>query len=185
MRPLALAALVPLALAAASATQEPAHPPAAAAIPADTGSVEELIEAVYRSVSFPAGAVPDWDRVRELMLPEALIVQPAVRGRGIRTMDVDGFVQVFVEDIERLDMSAAGFQERIVSREITQYGDMASALVVFEARMLSGPGSTPQRGLDCFHLVREDGRWWIASIATQFVLPGDPIPVRLLPPEER
>ena len=175
--------LLALLLLPLPSRQEPAAPvdEQATSVRAEARSVESLIDAVYRRVSFPAGEVPDWDAVRALMLPEALIVQPAARGRGIRTMDVDGFVQVFVDDIERLDMSAVGFQERVVSKEVTQFGDMASALVVFEVRMLSGPGSRPQRGLDCFHLVRKDGRWWIASIATQFELPDDPIPARLLP----
>jgi len=178
-----VAALLTLLLLCLPARQEPVDPTSGpvAPVPEEARSVESLIDAVYQRVSFPAGEVPDWDAVRALMLPEALIVQPAARGRGIRTMDVDGFVQVFVDDIERLDMSAVGFQERVVSKEVTQFGDMASALVVFEVRMLSGPGSRPQRGLDCFHLVRKDGRWWIASIATQFELPDDPIPARLLP----
>jgi hypothetical protein len=178
-------ALLALILAPLPAPQEPAAPAPGGEVPAQVRSPEALIDAVYGLVSFPAGEVPDWDAVRALMLPQALIVQPAARGRGVRPMDVDGFVQVFVDDIERLDMSAVGFQERVVSKQVTQFGDVASALVVFEARMLAGPGATPQRGLDCFHLVRQDGRWWIASIATQFAVPGDPIPEQLLPADER
>jgi len=181
MKVLAIAALLALTLAPAPAQQEPAQLAAPAEIPAGTGSIDELIEAVYAAVSFPVGSVPDWNRVRELMLPEALIVQPAAQGRGIRTMGVDGFVELFVDDIRRLDMSALGFQERVVSKEVTQLGDVASALVVFEPHLLAGPRTAPQRGLDCFHLVRQDGRWWIASIATQFERPDDPIPGRLLP----
>ena len=179
------AALLALLLAPLPATQEAAPAPQAGEVPQEVRSPEALIDAVYARVSFAEGEVPDWDAVRALMLPEALIVQPASRGRGVRPMDVDGFVQVFVDDIARLDMSAAGFQERVVSKQVTQFGDVASALVVFEARMLTGPGSTPQRGLDCFHLVRQAGRWWIASIATQFAVPGDPIPEHLLPADER
>ena len=185
MRWLLLVTLASLTLSLVPARQETLAAESVATIPPGTSSVDELIEAVYSSVSFPAGEVPDWDRVRELMLPEALIVQPAAGGRGIRTMGVEGFVQVFVEDIENYGMSAAGFEERVVATEVTQFGDMASALVVFEARMLSGPRTTPQRGLDCFHLVRKDGRWWIASIATQFARPDDQIPERLLPADER
>jgi hypothetical protein len=177
--------LLALLLVPLSSPQDPAAAAPGEEVPAEVRTPEALIEAVYERVSFPAGEAPDWDAVRALMLPEALIVQPAARGRGVRPMDVEGFVQVFVDDIERLDMSAVGFQERVVSKDITSFGDVASALVVFEARMLSGPGSTPQRGLDCFHLVRQEGRWWIASIATQFAIPGDPIPERLLPADER
>lgn len=167
----------------------PQDPPPAPALPAEappgTQSPEALLEAVYQRVSFPAGEAPDWDRVRALMLPEALIVQPAERGRGVRPLDVDGFVQVFVDDIERLRMSEVGFAERVVSTEVTRFGDIAHAFVVFEARLLAGPRTEPSRGLDSFQLVRKDDRWWIASIATQFEVPGDPIPARLLGERER
>ncbi|MBK8980028.1 MAG: VOC family protein [Planctomycetes bacterium] len=172
-----LVVLVCLALAAVPTVsgQEPAE----RRHPAGTDSVDALLDAVYRTVSFPAGETPDWDRLRELLLPDALIVQPATRGRGIRTLDVDGFVRLFVDDIERYRMSEVGFAERVVATAVTEFGDIASAQVVFEARLLGEPGRLPQRGLDLFQLVEKDGRWFIASIATQFERPDDPLPAHL------
>jgi len=79
----ALLALLAIPAAAPRRAQEAEPQTQRAAVPEGTRTVDELIDAVYRTVSFPAGAVPDWDALRALMLPEALIVQPLVRGRAI------------------------------------------------------------------------------------------------------
>ncbi|MCK5484075.1 MAG: hypothetical protein KAJ13_10235, partial [Gemmatimonadetes bacterium] len=46
----------------------------AAADPADVGSVDSIIEAVYDVISGPAGAERDWDRMRSLFLSDARLI---------------------------------------------------------------------------------------------------------------
>ena len=74
---------------------------------------------------------------------------------------------------------------RIVSTQTRSFGDAAHSFVVYEAKIDNGPDSPVQRGLDSFQLVRHEGRWLIASIATQVERPGRPIPGEFLKPGAR
>ena len=52
----------------------------------------------------------------------------------------------------------------------------------FEARLDPASATPIGRGVDRLHLVRHDGRWWIASIVTEYEGPGKPLPEEYLAP---
>jgi hypothetical protein len=78
-----------------------------------------------------------------------------------------------------------GFQETVEHLELTEYGEMGHAFVVYKARLLTPADFPGQFGLDSFGLMRLDGRWWIASITNEAVAPDRPLPERLRPPPTR
>ena len=93
-------------------------------------------------------------------------------------MDLDAFILDFQTFHAERDLARNGFRETLVGREVTLYGNIAHAFVVFEPRVgpnWDGP-TTP--GVDSIDLVQHDGRWWIASITTQFSSQELPIPER-------
>ena len=60
-----------------------------AQVPSDAGAAdgpEDVVAEIYELVSFGAGDTPDWDEVRSLFIPEAVIV--------LRTLVVTGVVLV-------------------------------------------------------------------------------------------
>jgi hypothetical protein len=88
---------------------------------------------------------------------------------------VDGFVQDFVDFIERANARATGFRESVVRLDATEFGDIAHVVVLYEAS-IPGASRPPQRGVDSFQLIRRDGRWWIVSILNEIPTTERPAP---------
>jgi len=157
-----------LSLAAAVVLPDPAL------AQADLETPEGLIEEIYRLVSFPAGTTPDWDAVRDLFIPEALVVLRTSRD-GSTVFSVDGFVEDFVTFIEQADVGRTGFTERILDMQTFEWGDIAHVLVLFDSN-IPGDGREPRAGVDSFQLIKRDGRWWIASITNERPATDRPLP---------
>jgi hypothetical protein len=160
---------VPLACVALAA-QEPAETEA-------FGTPDALLTELYDLVTFDAGETPDWDRVRDLFLAEAVIVLRTTRTETT-VFTVEGFVADFVQFIERANVVQTGFSEKIVRMKPWVFKDMAHALVLYEAS-IPGSGRPAQLGIDSFALIRKDGRWWIAAITNDIPDPNNPVPPEL------
>ncbi|MDH3495553.1 MAG: nuclear transport factor 2 family protein [Gemmatimonadota bacterium] len=140
-------------------------------------TAEDAVHRLYELVTFTTAATPDWDAVRALFLPEAVIVLRT--GRTTSTVfTVESFVADFVTFAQREDVRGAGFVERIVRLRPLVFRDVAQVLVLYEAHI---PGSSrpPQQGVDSFSLVRRDGRWQIAAIVNDLPSPEHPVPAEL------
>src|SRR6188474_2712355 len=67
-----------------------------AANPADVGSIDAIIAAVYDVISGPAGKKRDWDRMRSLFLPGARLIPTGARPNGAygsRVVTVDEYIE--------------------------------------------------------------------------------------------
>ncbi len=137
------------------------------------GAVAEL----YQLVTFKAGSTPDWEKVRSLFIDEAVIVLRTSR-ENITLFSVQGFIDEFVDFIERYKVENTGFVEEIKRTKSMVFGDMAHILVLYEASI---PGSKmpPQQGVDSFLLINKDGRWWIVAITNEIPTPDNPLPAEL------
>jgi hypothetical protein len=141
------------------------------------GTAQAVVHELYRLVTFDAGTTPDWDRVRALFIDQAVIVLRTSRTET-SVFSVDGFVEDFVTFINRSNVEETGFGERIIRTKPFVFGDIAHVLVLYEAHI---PGSVrgPQQGVDSFHLIRKDGRWWIASVVNEIPAADRPMPAEL------
>ena len=143
---------------------------------ADASTVEGVVEALYRAVSFEPGSEPDWKLLRFLMLPEAVLAQPMRGTDEIELLTVDRFIGRFEEELDSSTLQKTGFRETIARIETTSFGRIAHSHVVFEPRTDPAAEQPLGRGVDSIQLVLTGGRWWIASIATELEQPGQPIP---------
>jgi len=136
---------------------------------------EAIVRGLYAAVSIEPGKKHDWKYVRSFFAPRAVL---AVRKTPttMEIIDVDEFVKWFVDDVERFKMEANGFEESIEKLKLIEFGDMAHCLVVYKARLKTPPDRPGQLGLDSFHLLKKDGRWWIVSIANDVVTAQRPLP---------
>lgn len=153
--------------------------PALAQADPDAGTADGLVRALYARVSSTPGTVPDWDMVRSAFLPQAVVVLRTSRDSST-VFTLEGFVQDFVNFIERANVRATGFTERVVRTQATVFGDIAHVLVLYEAQITGSP-RPPQQGVDSFQLIRREGRWWIVSIVNEIPAPGRPLPSVLQP----
>jgi hypothetical protein len=139
---------------------------------ADESTAEATVRVLYDIISSEAGRVPDWEPVRALFLPEALIILRSSR-EAMSVLTLDGFIQDFDEFYQVPAVQENGFQETILELKSTEFGDMAQVWVLYEARVPDGGGN---RGVDNFSLIRRDGAWRVAAITNEVPFPGRPVP---------
>lgn len=165
--------MLPLALlcalgVASSAAQE--TPPAR---PADVGSIDSIITALYATISGPVGQPRQWDRFHSLMHAEARLVPtgcgPAGKC-GLRIMTP-------AEYQTRADsfLVASGFTERELKRKTEQYGAIAQAFSAYES-LRRGETAPFARGINSIQLFWDGSRWWILSVFWDSERPGNPLP---------
>jgi hypothetical protein len=132
---------------------------------------------LYDLVTFEAGTTPDWNVVRALFIDEAVVVLRTSRDSS-SVFSVDGFVQDFISFIERANVEQTGFVEHIVRMKTMVFKDIAHVLVLYEASIPGSP-RPPQQGIDSFQLIRQGGRWLIASVMNDIPDPDHPVPTEL------
>ena len=146
----------------------------------DVASPEAAVAAVYAVISGPAEREQprDWDRFRALFLPGArfLLTRWGDRRAGqqedmLRQWDLEQFISV-----ARMFYRESAFWEREIWRRTERFGNVAHVFSTYES-CVGSPDSEPvARGINSFQLVRTAGRWWIASVAWDVEVEGNPIP---------
>lgn len=135
---------------------------------------EAVVRALYDQVTFPAGETPDWKYVRKMFIEDATVTMRTGR-ETTATLTLDGWILDFVNFINDRDVKKTGFEEKIVKTKTLVFGDIAHVLVLYTAQ-IPGVMRAPQEGVDSFHLIRKDGRWWIVSILNEIPTKDRPKP---------
>jgi len=165
---------------APAAAQAPAPSPAAspAARPGDVDSIEHLIAALYQTISGPAGAPRDWDRLRSLFWPGGRMGAVGKRPDGtvaIRVFDVETYISRNGDYLK-----THPFFERGVDNRVEGFGRLATVQSLYESR--TAPDAKPfDRGINSLQLANDGHRWWVISIfwadeADDTKLPPDSLP---------
>ena len=153
-------------------------PSAPAARPADVGSIDSIIAAVYDVISGPAGQKRDWDRMRSLFVPGARLIPT---GRG-PTGEVSSRVRTVEEYITRASplLEKEGFFEQEVARRAETFGNIAHAFSTYESRHKADDPKPFQRGINSIQLMNDGKRWWIVTIFWQGEDEKNPLPEKYL-----
>jgi hypothetical protein len=139
---------------------------------------ESLVRGLYAALTFDPDTTADWDYVKKFFLPEAVFAMRKTPTSMV-VIDVAGFVEWFVSDVEKYKMKERGFEETVQKLKLTVFGDMAHCFVVYKARFKTPADAPGQIGLDSFGLVKKEGRWWIVSVTNDIVTPPRPLPEEL------
>ena len=135
-----------------------------------TASPTVIVDACYDLISFEAGSGPQWERFRSLFLPEAVLTLRVFPGDAeVTVMDLDAYM----EKQMREGMKEEGYSETVLQRTEMIYRDIAESRVLFHMQF---GDAAPFTAIDVFQLVRRGGRWWVASIISDILEPGEPIP---------
>jgi hypothetical protein len=146
--------------------------------PADVGSIDTVIAAVYDVISGPAGKKRDWDRMRSLFLPGARLIPTGPRqvgGYGSRVLTVDEYIARAEPLFEK-----QGFYEIEAARKTDQFGQIAQAFSTYESRHVPADTKPFQRGINSIQLMNDGKRWWIVTIFWQGEDEKNPLPGKYL-----
>ena len=181
MKVITLALLI-VTLAAAAIAQTPttpATPPVKEANPADVGSIDAIMNAVYDGISGDANQKRDWDRFRSLFHKDAKLIpsgkNPQTGVTMARYMTPEDYVTRSGPVLER-----DGFHEREMARKVEQYGNIAHVFSTYHAFRKKDDKEPFMRGINSFQLLNDGKRWWVLNIFWLAETPDNPIPAKYL-----
>lgn len=167
------AALLPASVAASAQTAAVAP----GARPADVATPDAIIDAVYASISGPAGQPRDWARFRSLLIPGARLIPSARRTPGATTPVVwsaEEYIAAAGPGLER-----QGFFEREIHRTTDAFGAVLHAFSTYDSKR-TPDGQPFARGINSFQLYSDGTRWWIVTIFWDAETADKPIPPKYL-----
>ena len=144
---------IALAAAGLAATSAAAKPNAT-----DLAGINQTVHDTYAVISGPAGQKRDFDRMRTLFAPGALL--RVITPKGIRGGSLDDYIAKSGPILEK-----EGFTERELGRRTEVYGNLATVWSSYDGR--TDTGSFHERGINSFQLVKVGGKWLVASILWQ------------------
>ncbi len=152
---------------------------AKAADPADVGSLDSIMKAVYSVISGDAGKPRDWDRFRSLFHKDARLIPSGKNAQtgviGARSFTPDEYInrsQAFFEK--------EGFYESEKARRVEMYGNIAHVFSTYESRHAPGDSKPFARGINSFQLLNDGKRWWVITIYWLGETPDNPLPKKYL-----
>jgi len=159
-----------------------------AARPGDVESPDAVVRALYETVSRAPGQPFQWDRMRTLFLPGALMIPNTEQTRGTFTPHtVESFITWIDESWKRIGIGSPndrGFAESHVAGVTEQYGDIAHVMSTYEKHRW-GDTTVVGRGINSIQLVKKDKRWWVTSIIWDEETGAGPVPPKYLPAGRR
>ena len=149
-----------------------------AANPADVGSIDAILHAVYDTISGPAGQQRDWNRFRSLFVSGARLIPVVSDPKG-------GFTTMLFSPDEYIKhgdpyFQKNGFFEREVARRTDRFANLAQVFSTYESRHGAADPKPFARGINSFQLMNDGHRWWIVTIFWQAETPDSPIPKEYL-----
>ena len=143
--------------------------------PNDVSTIEAIITAVYDVISGPAGEKRDWERMRSLFIPEAVLMpsgqNPKTKEVGYRYWSLDEYIEKAGTSLEK-----DGFFEVEVARKVEQYGTIAHVFSTYESRRNQNDEKPFARGINSIQLLKGKDRWYVVSIFWMGETPDFPIP---------
>lgn len=144
----------------------------------DLTSVDEVIEALYGSISGAAGEPRQWDLFYQLLHPTAarlVSMDLGPQGEAVhRLMTPAEFVAVadgaFLAD---------GFFERELGFRQERFGNMVHRFSAYDSKRTLSDPEPFSRGINSIQLLWSEGRWWVVTILWDRERPGNPIPEAL------
>lgn len=140
----------------------------------DVESIDNLMEALYASISGEVGKARDWDRFRNLMLPGSRLIPTAESENGentYRIMTPEEFIEntdpYFVEN---------GFYEYEISRVEHHYGRVVHVMSTYGSKRSKMDAEPFNKGINSIQLFHDGQRWGVLTIYWAHESENNPIP---------
>jgi hypothetical protein len=165
--------------AVASPVRTPVPAPEPPAVQPDRASVDTIVTALYASVSHGPEYEPNWDRLRALFLPGAIIVPPKrAEAAAFAVLDANAFEDRIRKYIagRRERGEQLGFTEREIGRRENRFGAVCQVFSAYETVRAPQDAKPFARGVHSIQLVSDGRRWWIAALVWDSEREDNPMP---------
>ncbi|WP_390301245.1 hypothetical protein [Gracilimonas halophila] len=140
----------------------------------DVQTIDNLIEALYASISGDKGEPRDWERFRNLVIPEARLIPTG------RNEDGENVYRVYSPE-EYIGMSdnyflENGFYEYEINREEHHYGRVVHLFSTYGSKNSKTDAEPFNKGINSIQLFNDGERWWSVTIYWAHESEYNPIP---------
>lgn len=126
----------------------------------DVETKESIVHALYEVISGTSEQLRDWDRFRNLFLPESRLIPTGKNKQNeftIRVISPEEYIQMFTKNVK------TGFFEEELHHVIDEYGTIAHVFSTYETReSMNGPVSN--RGINSIQLYNDGNRYYVVNI---------------------
>lgn len=141
----------------------------------DVESIDSIIEALYASISGEKGEERDWDRFRNLFIPEAKLIPTGVNNQGVAGYSAWG-VEEYIPRVKPFFLEN-GFIETEVTKEVQRFRNVAHVFSTYQSKNTS-EGEIIARGINSIQLYDDGNRWWVVSVFWASENKDNPIPAK-------
>lgn len=145
----------------------------------DVASLDNILTALYASISGEKGEARDWDRFHYLFTEEARLI-PSSKNKegeiGYRIMSPQEYVEGSGKWLEE-----NGFFELEIHREVAEYGSLVHVFSTYESYRSKLDEAPFARGINSIQLLNDGNRWWVMHIYWLGETEALPLPARYLP----
>lgn len=121
----------------------------------------DVVVALYASLTYPHGGLPDLDRFRSLFLPGAQLVEVDRDGESYLE-SVDGYITRY--HLALRDGPVTAVSERETARRSQPVGEVAHVLSFHETRYIDAGEEKRGKGMYDLHMVKAGDRWAITGM---------------------
>ena len=140
----------------------------------DVESIDNIIEALYASISGEKGEPRDWARFRNLVIPEARLIPTGRNEEGMNVYNVMSPEQ-FIENTESYFLEN-GFYEYETNREEHHYGRIVHVFSTYASKYSTSDPKPFNKGINSIQLFNDGDRWWVVTIYWAHESEFNPIP---------
>jgi len=135
--------------------------------PDETAQIDRLLNDLYQSFSYNAGAEPDWELMRSVFFEGAQFVTETAAEAPPQPQTIEEFISSWQRSIRTSNSPTVETSERIIETTIRKTGKLIYVDVVFQASKSSDP-SPRKPGLDSLILAHANGAWKVLSFIIHY-----------------
>ena len=142
----------------------------------DYSSEDVLVQHLYESIESGPQHNPDWTDFNRLFIPEAKLGR--IRDDGYELVSPAEFAANY--DTLRARVVIQRFKEHEIGRTTERFGNVMHVFSTYESDYATNEGPQKARGINSIQLIRQDNRWWVATIIWDVETLDRPIPSQYL-----
>ena len=142
----------------------------------DVTDIDSIIKKMYATISGPAGAERDWDRMRSFYYPGADLVRTGTDDAGVPwalVMDIEAYIENVTPMFQEMS-----FYEVEIARRTETFGNIAQVFSTYEARSAPDDDKPIKRGINSIQLFNDGRRWWIINMLWDNERDDNPMPAK-------